>query len=224
MSTIPEKITNLPKAPKPKLAKTAKFPKPPKHSPAPGPARPLRDGRTHSPRYWGSDTDGWSEADGEEGEAGGLSKGKNRAASPTGLPGAPGYNAQGRRIHRKAASVAGAGAGAGVAGSAGAGTSVAAVADQPWLNQNHDLMAEYNEYDDDDDEGEPAEAEVPYGGILSGVEAEVGDRRPTNGDRKRWERAKDVVEVSACSHILAFTCFVSVLTFLPPHRLERTQS
>lgn len=189
--TVPEKITNQPKAPKPKFPKAEKFPKP-KASPAPGPARPQRDVRTHSPRYWGSDTDGFSDRDheGDEQDLNNRLKGKHRAPSPTGAPGAPGYNQNGRRIHRRVSSATGQAPGA------SAGASVTKAGDEPWVNENYDLLREYDEYDDDDDELEPAEAEVPYGGILEGHEAEVGDRRPSNNDRRRWERARDIVEVS----------------------------
>lgn len=51
------------------------------------------------------------------------------------------------------------------------------------------------EEEEDDEEVEQEEEEIPYGGILVGEEAEVGDRVATKEDRKKWERARDAAEV-----------------------------
>lgn len=53
--------------------------------------------------------------------------------------------------------------------------------------------------DDAEEEGEvieEEEEELPYGGVLVGNEAEVGDRKPGKEDRKKWERSRDAAEVS----------------------------
>ena len=66
-----------------------------------------------------------------------------------------------------------------------------------------DESSEEEEEDVDDDE--------PYGGILRAAEADVGDRKPDQDDKKRWDKARQGAEVR-CPLSYSLPALILVIT------------
>lgn len=78
--------------------------------------------------------------------------------------------------------------------------------DKDWAPKDWGHMAVREVEESSDEDPEEVEDKDPFMGILSAAEADVGDRKPDQDDKKRWDKARQGAEVRP-------------LLSLPPHPL-----